>query len=208
VIGRIAGLDRRVAPAIAKGDAAEHGPPRPDRSEMPQHFGQDGGGGNLPRRRETCQMIEQASGPGFIVPRKDGRCAQYGSAKAAQQIDSPRDPNERIVGAGLKAVAERGCREFRELYRVDAQAIAQFRGKQPPAEHRKTGERKAFGAPNTAPRGGVAIVPGRAGAGIEQHADDGKIELRTRTRRNAGPTRSCGNRDPAIIAVDREVTPA
>src|SRR5260370_21924437 len=123
-------------------------------------------------------------------------------------MSSPLDSKQRIVGAGLKAVAKRGCREFRKLYRIDAQAITQFRGKHPAAEHRKTGERKAFGPPDIATSDGAAIAPGRAGAGSEQHADDGKIEFRACARRNARPTRRCGSRDPAIVAVDREVPPA
>jgi len=75
-------------------------------------------------------------------------------------------------------------------------------------EHVETGERESLGAADGNLAGAVAIAPQRTGAGIEQHADDGQIELGTRPRHRIGPAR--GRRDcrPAVLAVDHEVAPA
>ena len=67
LIGRIAGLDGRMTPAVPQRDAAEHDPRRPDRTEMLEQFRQDGGGRNTPVGRQMCQMIEQPAGPRLIV---------------------------------------------------------------------------------------------------------------------------------------------
>ncbi len=48
-------------------------------------------------------------------------------------------------------------------------------------EHRKTGKRQPFRAANDCSSGEVPIPPLRACAGVEQDADDSKIEFCART---------------------------
>src|SRR5262249_28654706 len=125
LISGIAGLDRGMAPAVPKGNAAEHDPPRPDRSEMLQHLRQDGGCGNSSVRRKTCQMIEKSTGPGVIVPCKNGRRIQYGAPEATQEPGAPLNSGQRIARTGQEAVDKRRTRQSLKLYRIDAQPLTQ-----------------------------------------------------------------------------------
>src|SRR5215831_2357714 len=117
-------------------------------------------------------MIEKPAGPGIIVFCKNGRRTQHDAPEATQQFSAPLDSRQRIGGAGHETADKgSGCESFK-LYRIDAEAVAQSRGKQPVAEHHKAGERQALRATDVATCGGVAKAPRRTGAGVEQYADD------------------------------------
>ena len=136
-------------------------------------------------------MIEQAARTRRVVRAEDLAARATRPAEPAQQIGAALEADQRIV------VAAPGSR-----VRASAPGVPPARRHRPAAdraasrrehaarEHARLASARPSERPIALPRRGVAVAPGRARAGIEQHADDGEVELGARPRRAIGPCRT------------------
>src|SRR5215471_18819096 len=196
-----------MTPTVPQRNAAEHDPGWPDRTKMPEHLCQDARRRNLSIGRKICQMIEKSAGSRVIVPRKDGWRVLDNAAEPMQEVSAPGDSRQRVAWARLESVDKRSVRSLTEFCRVDPQPVARIPRKQAVAEHRQACQCKSFRTSDLTTRRHVAKTPDRTGAGIEQNADDGKVEFRPCARGGGPPMARVSKRRPTVVAIDDEVAP-
>ena len=205
-VGGIVRAQRRMLPAIAQGNAPQRDPRRPDRPEMDEQFAQDGGGFDRAAGGEADEMIEQAAGPRLVHGAENRRCWRDRAAEPAQQVGTSGKAGQRIGVAGLKTCAQCRVRQPFERACIGPQGIAGTSRKRAAGEHGEARQCKPLRTADLASGRRVAKPPVRAGPGIEQHADDGEIELGTCPRGAVAP--AAGKARPAVPSVEHEVPPS
>ena len=169
-----------MAPAVAQRNAAQLQSRRPDGAQLAQNRLQDGARGQASALSGGGECVEQPSRARVIDARENIGLGGDGGAEPTEQVDTAaavppedwrRPPGSDDLGrrwsdaaASLRRRAGVGADRTRMHHRRT------WRGWRAPAPR--------IGRPR--PAASVAIFPARSGAGIEQDADDGEVEGRSR----------------------------
>src|SRR4029077_19973135 len=132
-----------------------------------------------------CEMVEKAARPRRIVAAEYFGALHDQPPKRAQHLRAAFESDKRVVFRDLKAIPQRRAIELHQNVRIDAQlvhGVAAAGRKITTRKHVDAGQRQSFRARKTASCDRIAVAPLRTGAGIEQDADDGEIEVRARPR--------------------------
>src|ERR1700690_1021284 len=122
-------------PAVAKRDAAEGQPRRPDRSELLQQFGQDGRGGKAAIFGAGSQLIEQPARSWCVVAAEDIWLRGNELAEAAQEVDAAFKSDQGVGIGNLQAARRVSHRETAENIGIDAKRIARIGREKSSGEH-------------------------------------------------------------------------
>ena len=175
---------------------------------MDEQLAQDRGGFDAAAGGEAGEMVEQAARPRLVPCRENrGRCG-HGAAEPAQQVGTAGNAEQRIGVGDLEACEQRLVLEVLQCPGVGAQGIAGMRRKCADREHREARQCEPFRTADLVSCRPVAKPPVRAGAGVEQHADDGEIEFRACPRGAVAPIGSAGERRPAVLSATYEMPPS
>ncbi len=175
---------------------------------MGEQLAQDGRGCDAAAVSEAGEMVEQAAGPRLVLGPEDRRRRGHRAAEPAQQVGAAGNAGQRIGIADLEARAQRLVRQPFERAGVGPQGIAGPARKRAAGEHGEARQREPLRAADLAAGRRVAKPPVRAGAGIEQHADDGEIERGARPRGAIAPAGGAGEARPAVLPVEHEMPPS
>ncbi len=115
------------------------------------------------------------------------RGRQNRPAEPSQQIGASGHTGQRVLLGDLEALTELGLREVGQHRAIDPQRIARPLREFAIAEHHEARKREALGAAHVFAAHRIKESPVRSGAGIEQHADDDKIERGPGTLRGGRP---------------------
>ena len=188
--------------AIAERDAAERQAPRPDRPERAQHEAQHVRGGQIIASSPARNRTDCRAGPAS----RTGRAGLDATAPRRRSSEAlPSSPASGFSAAVLKGVAEPGGRQRGERRGVGAPGTPRIGREQPFLHRAQAGDGEPLGARENLPGLGLAVLPARPGAGVEQHRDDRQIEPGARRFRRIGA--GC-DEARAIDAAGREMPPA
>ena len=165
---------------------------------MDEQLAQDGRGFDAAAGGEAGEMVEQAAGPRLVlVPKIAGAAATVRPSRRSRSA-RPAMPSSGLASPTWKPAQQRLVRQPFERACIGPQGIAGMARKRAAGEHGEARQREPLRAADLASRRRVAKPPVRAGAGIEQHADDGEIELGARPRGAVAPAGGAGEARPAV----------
>jgi hypothetical protein len=152
--------------------------------------------------------VEQAAGAGLVLEGEQVGLGEAGLTQTAQQGGAALEPDQRVLVRDLEALGQIAGGQEGQGHGVDAPGIVLGDGEGPGLEHPQGGDGQPLGAGQGAAGAGVLVRPVRARAGVQQHGDDGEVELGPGARGGVEPVAGLGNRAPQVDAVDGEMPPA
>ena len=141
------------------------------------------------RRRvlRASRVSVSKSAPGAPARRRPRRCSSAPRPAAAAARRGRRAPPADCRRAPGTASPSVGRVDVGQALRIDAQRIGGVAENAPSHERAEARDAEALRAREALAGRRLDVAPRRAGAGIEQHADDGEVDLRARALRGERP---------------------
>ncbi len=170
-VGGVGALQRGMPPAVAQVDAAQAsgGPARSVRRPRAAIPGWRGRAGGRRRSERLEQHVGQAARAGAHPPARTGRDGpSTGDPGGAAAAARPSSPTRGLASDTWNALGQVGGGQQGQGDGVDAPRIVRRRGEGAGLEHAQGGDGQAFGSGQGPAGPGVAVVPARPGAGVQQ----------------------------------------
>ena len=170
---------------------------------MGRHLG--GGDG----ARGTRQKVEHAAGPTVLTVRVEGGglVGQH-LTQAAQQGGAAVHAHQRVVVTHLEGLRQPVGDEAAQAGGVGLQRVGRVAGEHAGRERMEAGHAQAFGAGEGLAAGGLHILPVGPRARVQQHTDEGQVDLGACPHGGRHVTQSFVQQCTAVHTTGFEVAPA
>ena len=195
-------------PAVAERNPVQRQPRRPDRSQFLQQYREYRWRLKPPIVGQHGKTVIQTSRPRRIQASKDIRFRGYRPAKAAQQVNSAVDADQRIGVRNLHAAYEVGNGYIRKHVGISSKGLSRIRREYAAGKHRKASQSQSLRTAHGRSGHGIVVTPRRACAGVEEDADHGQIEFGAGPCGGIVPYDLVGQGRPTINTIHRKVPPA